>query len=80
MQQIREAGSEVCVHGLNHDGRLFSSEEILRTRAKAINQYAEEWGARGFRSPVMYRNFEWYDAFLNAGGAAPYFLILSATF
>jgi hypothetical protein len=63
MEQIREAGSEVCVHGLNHDGRLFSSEEILRTRAKAINQYAEEWGARGFRSPVMYRNFDWYDAF-----------------
>lgn len=63
MEAIRRAGSEVCVHGLNHDGRLFSSEELFRTRAKAINQYAEKWGARGFRSPVMYRNLSWYDAF-----------------
>jgi len=63
LDAIRRAGSEVCVHGLNHDGRLFSSEEIFRTRAKAINQYAEKWGARGFRSPVMYRNLSWYDAF-----------------
>src|SRR5208337_4207900 len=63
LDAIRRAGSEVCVHGLNHDGRLFSSEELFRRRAKAINQYAEKWGARGFRSPVMYRNFAWYDAF-----------------
>jgi hypothetical protein len=63
MEAIRRAGSEVCVHGLNHDGRLFSSEELFRNRAKAINQYAEKWGARGFRSPVMYRNLSWYDAF-----------------
>ncbi|HWO37037.1 MAG TPA: hypothetical protein VNO32_50315, partial [Candidatus Acidoferrum sp.] len=63
LEAIRWAGSEVCVHGLNHDGRLFSSEELFRTRAKAINQYAEKWGARGFRSPVMYRNLSWYDAF-----------------
>lgn len=63
MQAIREAGSEICVHGLNHDGRLFSSEELFRSRAKEINRYAREWGAKGFRSPVMYRNLEWYDAF-----------------
>ena len=63
MEAIRQAGSEVCVHGLNHDGRLFSSEELFRTRAKAINEYAKKWGAKGFRSPVMYRNFAWYDAF-----------------
>jgi peptidoglycan/xylan/chitin deacetylase (PgdA/CDA1 family) len=63
MEAIRQAGGEVCVHGLNHDGRLFSSEELFRSRAKAINKYAEKWGARGFRSPVMYRNLSWYDAF-----------------
>jgi peptidoglycan/xylan/chitin deacetylase (PgdA/CDA1 family) len=60
---IRQAGSEICVHGLNHDGRLFSSEQLFRDRAKAINQYAKNWGAKGFRSPVMYRNLGWYDAF-----------------
>ena len=56
---IREAGCEVCVHGLNHDGRLFSSREIFRDRAERIRQYALEWGAVGFRSPVMYRNLNW---------------------
>jgi len=63
IRAIRSAGSEVCVHGLNHDGRLFSSEDLFRGRAKMINQYAEKWGAKGFRSPVMYRNLNWYDAF-----------------
>lgn len=63
LEAIRKAGCEVCVHGLNHDGRLFSSEELFRFRAKAINEYARKWGATGFRSPVMYRNLDWYDAF-----------------
>lgn len=63
LQAIRQAGCEVCVHGLNHDGRLFSSEGLFRSRAEAINQYAKKWGAKGFRSPVMYRNLNWYDAF-----------------
>jgi hypothetical protein len=63
MEAIKKAGSEVCVHGLNHDGRLFSSEELFRTRVKAINQYAQKWEAKGFRSSLMYRNFDWYDGF-----------------
>jgi peptidoglycan/xylan/chitin deacetylase (PgdA/CDA1 family) len=63
VKAIRQAGSEVCIHGLNHDGRLFCSEQEFRIRAKAINQYAEKWGAKGFRSPIMYRNQDWYDAF-----------------
>src|SRR5205809_7831478 len=53
---IRQAGGEVCIHGLNHDGRLFSSEQIFRSRVTAINRYAAKWGAKGFRSPIMYRN------------------------
>jgi len=60
---IREAGAEVCIHGLNHDDKLFSSEQVFRTRAAKINQYAHTLGAHGFRSPVMYRNPAWYDAF-----------------
>ena len=63
LETIRRAGCEICVHGLNHDGRLFSSEELFRSRAKAINEYARKWGAKGFRSPVMYRNLDWFDAF-----------------
>jgi hypothetical protein len=62
MQAILQAGGEVCVHGLDHDGRLFFSEGLFRSQARAINEYAEKWGAKGFRSPVMYRNLAWYDA------------------
>ena len=60
---IRQEGNEICIHGLNHDGKLFSSEQEFRRRARSINQYAKKWGAKGFRSPIMYRNQAWYDAF-----------------
>ena len=59
LQEIRDAGCEVCLHGLNHDGHLFSSESIFLERAKKIAAYARQWGAVGFRSPVMYRNLAW---------------------
>ena len=63
VRAIHRAGGEVCIHGLNHDGRLFSSEQVFRSRVNAINRHAEKWGARGFRSPIMYRNQAWYDGF-----------------
>ncbi len=59
LQEIRDRDCEVCLHGLNHDGRLFSSEALFLGRAAKINAYAREWGAVGFRSPVMYRNLQW---------------------
>jgi hypothetical protein len=36
-------------------------DEFLR-RAERINSYGRQFGARGFRSAVMYRNVDWYDA------------------
>jgi hypothetical protein len=60
---IRSAGCEVCVHGLNHDGHLFLNEAVFRERAPKINAYARQYGATGFRSPVMYRRVDWFDAF-----------------
>lgn len=62
LAQIRAGGCEVCVHGLNHDGKLFSSKSTFLDRARKINEYAEKWGATGFRSPVMYRNLDWFPA------------------
>ena len=52
-------GFEVAVHGLIHDGKLFSSREIFQKRAKRINQYLDAWGAVGFHSPSMHRNLDW---------------------
>jgi hypothetical protein len=62
LEEIRDAGCEVCVHGLNHDGRLFLTEDIFRSRVPRINEYARRFRAKGFRSPVMYRRLEWFDA------------------
>lgn len=59
LQSIRDGGCEVALHGLNHDGHLFDSEEKFSGRAARINKYIQAWGARGFRSPVMYRRQEW---------------------
>jgi hypothetical protein len=52
-------GFEVGVHDLNHDGRLFFSQESFRLKAQRINSYLEEWNAVGFRSAYMLRNLEW---------------------
>ena len=63
IEGIRERGFEANVHDLNHDGHLFRSHGEFRSRAKRINQYVRDFQARGFRSAVMYRNVEWFDAF-----------------
>lgn len=50
---------EVGVHGLNHDGKLFSSKNIFDKRAERINGYINEWNVVGFRAPAMHHNLEW---------------------
>ncbi len=56
---LTENGFEVGVHDLHHDGKLFDSEEGFRAKAKKINRYAAEWGAKGFRAGFMLRNLDW---------------------
>ena len=62
MQELRERGFEIGVHGLKHDGKLFNSKQLFMERAASINQYLLELGAIGFRSPLMMRNPEWLQA------------------
>lgn len=57
---IKERGFEVNLHGLNHDGHLFDSRDEFLRRAGKMREYARKWGARGFRSPVLYHNLDWY--------------------
>lgn len=79
LDEIRAAGCEVGLHGLNHDGHLFASYDEFSRRAPRIAHYAERFSAKGFRSPVMYRNAEWiaelditYDmSFPNVGHLDP---------
>ena len=63
LDSIGYRGFELNVHDLNHDGYLFSDRQEFLTRVRRINQYARQFGASGFRSAVMYRNIDWYDAF-----------------
>jgi peptidoglycan/xylan/chitin deacetylase (PgdA/CDA1 family) len=54
--RLREAGHEIGVHGVYHDGREYSSPEEFRQRVAVMESAAQEWGAVGFRSPsLMYR-------------------------
>lgn len=59
---IRRRGFEINVQDLNHDGRLFRDREEFLARAEKINAYGQEFGSAGFRSAVLYRRQEWYDA------------------
>lgn len=62
MHEIEERGFEVGVHGLKHDGKLFDSYSKFLERAVKINRYLNQFGATGFRSPLMMRNPEWMQA------------------
>ena len=62
LESMKRRGFEVNIHDLNHDGLLFSNKKQFLRRAERINSYAEQVGARGFRSAILYRNIDWFDA------------------
>ena len=59
MQDLRNRGFEIGVHGLKHDGKLFDTYQQFTRRAERINHYLHEFQAHGFRSPLTLRNPEW---------------------
>jgi hypothetical protein len=62
IEELRQRGFEIGVHGLNHDGRLFSSKALFMRRAAQINRHLTDLGAVGFRSPLTHRQPEWMQA------------------
>ncbi|MGO8795978.1 MAG: glycosyltransferase [Candidatus Sulfotelmatobacter sp.] len=56
---LDQAGFEVGVHGLNHNGKLYQSKASFAAKAARIRQYLERWHAVGFRSPLMQHELEW---------------------
>ncbi len=62
LQDLRQRGFEIGVHGLKHDGKLFSSRSLFERRAAKINQYLHDGDAVGFRTPYTHRNPEWMQA------------------
>jgi hypothetical protein len=63
LASISSRGFEVNVHDLKHDGRLYADHAEFLRRATRINNYVREYGAQGFRSGILYRNADWFDAF-----------------
>ena len=59
INEIRNNGNEIGIHGYNHDGKLYYSKKIFDKRATYINEAIEKYGAVGFRSPMVHRNLEW---------------------
>ncbi|NLF79482.1 MAG: hypothetical protein GX573_27635 [Chloroflexi bacterium] len=59
IDDLRARGFEIGVHGLTHDGRLFSSRAEFDRRAVRINRYLDAFGAHGFRSPCTLRHPDW---------------------
>jgi len=63
LQCIRDRGFEINVHDFKHDGRLFEEWSGFQAQARQINEHAERFGSKGFRSGGLYRNLDWYGAF-----------------
>jgi glycosyltransferase involved in cell wall biosynthesis/peptidoglycan/xylan/chitin deacetylase (PgdA/CDA1 family) len=59
---LDNAGFEVGVHGLEHDGKLYSSKAKFAAKAQRIKEYLRQWNSSGFRSPLMQHKLEWLHA------------------
>lgn len=59
VDELRNRGFEIGIHGLKHDGKLFSSRIEFERRVVRINQHLKTLGAVGFRAPLTMRNPEW---------------------
>jgi peptidoglycan/xylan/chitin deacetylase (PgdA/CDA1 family) len=59
VDELKERGFEVGIHGLKHDGKLFSSWDEFKRRSILINKYLKTLGAVGFRAPLTHRHPAW---------------------
>jgi hypothetical protein len=62
LNELKSRGFGIGVHGLKHDGKLFSSKKIFDERVPLINGYLREWGTKAFTTPSMIRNHDWMHA------------------
>lgn len=53
INELKKKGHEIGVHGVFHDGKLFSSSEIFTERLPIMESAAIKWQAKGFRSPSL---------------------------
>ena len=58
-RKLDQAGFEVGVHGLEHDGKLYNSRRQFAAKAAQIVECLRQWKASGFRSPLMQHKLGW---------------------
>jgi len=61
LNELKDRGFEVAIHGLKHDGKLFNSKKVFNKRISKIEKYSEQWQMKGFRSPSLIRNADWME-------------------
>jgi peptidoglycan/xylan/chitin deacetylase (PgdA/CDA1 family) len=62
VDELRQRGFEIGIHGLTHDGKLFNSRAKFERSAEKINKYLKVLGAVGFRAPLTIRHPEWMQS------------------
>ena len=58
VSDMTDAGFEVGVHGVYHDGRDLESQSTWESRLPIAHEAAQQWGAVGFRSAALHRDWE----------------------
>jgi peptidoglycan/xylan/chitin deacetylase (PgdA/CDA1 family) len=59
VDELRDRGFELGVHGIRHDRSMFASRENFEAQRPQVAAMAERLGATGFRSPATHRVVEW---------------------
>jgi hypothetical protein len=59
IEELRQRGFELGVHGVFHDRSLFSSRQEFDRQLPALREMRERLGAEGFRSPATHRVSSW---------------------
>jgi hypothetical protein len=59
LNEIKQRGFGIGVHGLKHDGKLFINYIDFLKKAERVNGYLHKWNTHGFSSPSMISRLEW---------------------
>jgi len=59
IQELKNNGFEIGIHGLKHDGKLFKNKKVFFKRVSKINYYLNKYNCLGFASPSTLRDISY---------------------
>ena len=59
LEELLQRGHEIGSHAIRHDRSLFASRASLEQQLPLLRDFAERFGAVGFRSPATHRVVDW---------------------